>query len=296
MTATSSSSRWTVSTQRTCLVQQRRRDTGLPFHGDRPRRQDAAGRHRRRAESRHRRQRLVPKSRRRHVLRHGRDVGHRRAAAPARTAAPTRHPPPSSAACWDRAGNVSAPSEFGLRYDSTPPAVTNLDADGEDESVRLRWAVSGATQVEVWRSPGRDGSGPQRGQPRHDGTRARPPRPQRTPLRLQPGRARRRRQHHHAHLLGDPRAAAARRQPTAPPSTGRPRSAGPTSSDAGYYNVQTPPQRPQAAQRVARQGALQARAGRGASTATGSGSSPVAATPGSSGPAAASGRATTTGR
>ncbi len=60
--------------------------------------------------------------------------------------------------CWDRAGNVSAPGEFGLRYDSTPPAVTNLDADSGDELVRLRWAVSGATQVEVWRSPGREGA------------------------------------------------------------------------------------------------------------------------------------------
>jgi hypothetical protein len=60
--------------------------------------------------------------------------------------------------CWDRAGNLSAPSEFDLRYDSTPPAVTNLDAAGRDESVRLRWAVSGATQVEVWRSPGREGA------------------------------------------------------------------------------------------------------------------------------------------
>jgi hypothetical protein len=60
--------------------------------------------------------------------------------------------------CWDRAGNFSAPSEFGLRYDSTPPAVTELDADGRDDVVRLHWAVSGATQVEVWRSPGREGA------------------------------------------------------------------------------------------------------------------------------------------
>jgi hypothetical protein len=60
--------------------------------------------------------------------------------------------------CWDRAGNFSAPSEFDLRYDSTPPSVTDLAAVGEDRSVRLRWAVSGATQVEVWRSPGREGT------------------------------------------------------------------------------------------------------------------------------------------
>ena len=60
--------------------------------------------------------------------------------------------------CWDRAGNLSAPSEFDLRYDSTPPSVTDLAGVGEDRTVRLRWAVSGATQVEVWRSPGREGA------------------------------------------------------------------------------------------------------------------------------------------
>jgi hypothetical protein len=60
--------------------------------------------------------------------------------------------------CWDRAGNISAPGEFGLRYDSTPPAVINHSAEGGDGIVRLRWAVSGATQVEVWRSPGRKGA------------------------------------------------------------------------------------------------------------------------------------------
>ena len=43
---------------------------------------------------------------------------------------------------YDDLLNLSAPSEFDLRYDSTPPAVTNLDADGGDESVRLRWAVA----------------------------------------------------------------------------------------------------------------------------------------------------------
>jgi hypothetical protein len=57
--------------------------------------------------------------------------------------------------CWDVAGNASAPYVYALNYDSTPPAVLNHSAEGGDGIVRLRWAVSGATKVEVWRSPGR---------------------------------------------------------------------------------------------------------------------------------------------
>jgi hypothetical protein len=57
--------------------------------------------------------------------------------------------------CWDHAGNVSAPGSFALRYDSTAPTVAKVDADPGDRVVRLRWAVSDAATVEVWRSPGR---------------------------------------------------------------------------------------------------------------------------------------------
>jgi hypothetical protein len=60
--------------------------------------------------------------------------------------------------CWDVAGNASAPYVYALNYDSTPPAVINHSAEGGDGIVRLRWAVSAATQVEVWRSPGRKGA------------------------------------------------------------------------------------------------------------------------------------------
>ena len=60
--------------------------------------------------------------------------------------------------CWDVAGNASAPYVYALNYDSTPPAVINHTAEGGDGVVRLQWAVGGATQVEVWRSPGREGA------------------------------------------------------------------------------------------------------------------------------------------
>jgi hypothetical protein len=60
--------------------------------------------------------------------------------------------------CTDNAGNVSAPSAFGLRYDTTAPSVKKVDAVAGDGVVRLRWAVTGATTVQVWRSPGRAGA------------------------------------------------------------------------------------------------------------------------------------------
>jgi hypothetical protein len=63
-----------------------------------------------------------------------------------------------SGTCTDNAGNVSAPSAFGLRYDATPPSIQKAAAVGGDEVVDLRWAVSGASSVEIWRSPGRGGA------------------------------------------------------------------------------------------------------------------------------------------
>lgn len=60
--------------------------------------------------------------------------------------------------CWDVAGNVSAPRAFPLRYDATAPSITTLAASGGDHTARVRWAVSGATDVVVSRSPGRNGA------------------------------------------------------------------------------------------------------------------------------------------
>jgi hypothetical protein len=53
--------------------------------------------------------------------------------------------------CWDRAGNVSAPGTFGLRYDATPPSLAGVKASGRDHKVRLKWSVPDATSVEVSR-------------------------------------------------------------------------------------------------------------------------------------------------
>jgi hypothetical protein len=63
-----------------------------------------------------------------------------------------------SGTCRDKAGNVSVPGVFSLRYDATPPSVTKIGAVGGDHVARLQWQVSGATAVEVWRSPGRAGT------------------------------------------------------------------------------------------------------------------------------------------
>jgi hypothetical protein len=60
--------------------------------------------------------------------------------------------------CWDRAGNVSEPGAFALRYDATPPFVTKLEAVAGDGIVRLTWVVIDTAAVEVWRSPGRAGA------------------------------------------------------------------------------------------------------------------------------------------
>jgi hypothetical protein len=63
-----------------------------------------------------------------------------------------------SGTCRDKAGNVSAPSAFGLRYDATPPSLDTVHAGAGDHVVRLRWAIADAATVEVWRSPGRRGA------------------------------------------------------------------------------------------------------------------------------------------
>lgn len=44
--------------------------------------------------------------------------------------------------CRDGAGNASAPGSFSLKYDSTPPKLTELAADAADRTVSLKWKDS----------------------------------------------------------------------------------------------------------------------------------------------------------
>ncbi len=53
--------------------------------------------------------------------------------------------------CWDRAGNVSAPGTFDLRYDATAPSLARVTASGRDHKVRLEWAVPDAADLDVRR-------------------------------------------------------------------------------------------------------------------------------------------------
>jgi hypothetical protein len=56
--------------------------------------------------------------------------------------------------CGDRAGNVSS-HVIGLKFDATPPPLTELRATAADGGVRLRWRTSADTEsVEVARTPG----------------------------------------------------------------------------------------------------------------------------------------------
>lgn len=52
--------------------------------------------------------------------------------------------------CTDNAGNQSAPTAFGLRYDSTPPGLDGVTASAGDRVVRLR-LKSDAASLEVRR-------------------------------------------------------------------------------------------------------------------------------------------------
>jgi hypothetical protein len=61
--------------------------------------------------------------------------------------------------CQDKAGNVSDPTAFGLRYDATPPTLAHVRVVPADEAVRVRWRIPDATAVKVWRARG---SGPRR--------------------------------------------------------------------------------------------------------------------------------------
>lgn len=59
-----------------------------------------------------------------------------------------------SAACRDLAGNISSRA-VGLKYDATPPPLSELRAKAADGGVRLSWRTSpDADSVEVVRTPG----------------------------------------------------------------------------------------------------------------------------------------------
>jgi hypothetical protein len=58
--------------------------------------------------------------------------------------------------CTDRAGNVSAPLPFALRYDATAPRITGLRTTPRGTRNRLAWNA-GDAEVRVTRQPGRRG-------------------------------------------------------------------------------------------------------------------------------------------
>ena len=61
--------------------------------------------------------------------------------------------------CWDRAGNVSAPGTFDLRYDATAPSLAQVVVSGRDHKVKLEWNVPDAATVDVQRGEKRLMSG-----------------------------------------------------------------------------------------------------------------------------------------
>jgi hypothetical protein len=60
-----------------------------------------------------------------------------------------------SGTCTDRAGNVSSPLPFGLKYDGTAPLITELRAAPQDGRVAVRWRTTAEVEsVTVVRAPG----------------------------------------------------------------------------------------------------------------------------------------------
>jgi hypothetical protein len=60
--------------------------------------------------------------------------------------------------CSDKAGNHSDGQAFHLKYDSTPPTITNVGVTSNDKFVSLTWAASSDTAaLTVTRSPGTSG-------------------------------------------------------------------------------------------------------------------------------------------
>ena len=60
-----------------------------------------------------------------------------------------------SGTCQDKAGNASAVGTFALKYDATPPTLTDVRAATGDESIALTWKASkDVARVEISRLPG----------------------------------------------------------------------------------------------------------------------------------------------
>jgi hypothetical protein len=71
----------------------------------------------------------------------------------ARYAGPDAGAASVSGFCRDRAGNRSADSSFGLKYDATPPAITGMTAKAGDRRAVLSWTASpDTTSVEIHRT------------------------------------------------------------------------------------------------------------------------------------------------
>jgi hypothetical protein len=57
--------------------------------------------------------------------------------------------------CTDQAGNVSAPASFSLRYDATPPKLSDLVVAGKGGDAALSWKVSSdAVRITIARTAG----------------------------------------------------------------------------------------------------------------------------------------------
>jgi hypothetical protein len=66
----------------------------------------------------------------------------------------------ASGTCTDYAGNTGSRS-FPLKYDATPPKLTNVFVTTNDKFVSLTWkASSDTTSVQVTRAPGTSGAAP----------------------------------------------------------------------------------------------------------------------------------------
>ena len=66
-----------------------------------------------------------------------------------------------SGSCGDDAGNRSGDSSFTLKYDSTPPTLTDVRVEAGDKFAILSWVASPDTKsIEILRSPGPAGPDP----------------------------------------------------------------------------------------------------------------------------------------
>ena len=66
-----------------------------------------------------------------------------------------------SGSCSDAAGNKSGDSSFTLKYDSTPPTLTDVRVEAGDKFAILSWVASpDAKSIEILRSPGPAGPDP----------------------------------------------------------------------------------------------------------------------------------------